>query len=44
MKTSAPSLTKSLAEAKPNPALPPVMTATLPCNLAMILVPTTEVI
>src|ERR1700687_3026692 len=39
MKTYAPSLTKSLAEAKPIPVVPPVTTATLPCNLPMILTP-----
>src|SRR5712664_3471174 len=39
MKTYAPSLTKSLAEAKPIPVVPPVTTATLPCNLPIILTP-----
>src|ERR1700680_2891734 len=39
MKMYAPSLTKSLAEAKPIPVVPPVTTATLPRNLPMILTP-----
>src|SRR5579872_5410143 len=33
MKTNAPSLTKSFAAANPIPVVPPVMTATFPCNL-----------
>src|ERR1700733_6147307 len=35
MKTYAPSLTKSCAVANPMPSVPPVMTATFPCNLPM---------
>ena len=35
--TNAPSFTKRCAVASPRPLLPPVITATLPCNLRIIL-------
>src|SRR5580704_1008495 len=35
--TNAPSLTNRCAVASPRPLLPPVITATLPCNLGIIL-------
>src|SRR6266853_5942076 len=36
MKTSAPSLTKSFAVARPIPCVAPVMTATFPCSLSIV--------
>src|SRR6478735_5238691 len=39
MKTFAPSLTKSFAAANPIPVEPPVMTATFPSNLPMVVTP-----
>src|SRR5713226_7844639 len=39
MKTLAPSLTKSFAVANPIPVEPPVMTATFPFNLCMVVTP-----
>src|ERR1700674_1511003 len=39
MKTYAPSLTKSFAVANPIPSVPPVMTATFPSSLPMIVTP-----
>src|ERR1700691_183653 len=36
MNTYAPSLTKSCAVANPMPSVPPVITATFPCNLPMV--------
>src|ERR1700688_577172 len=42
MKTSAPSLTKSFAAAKPIPVVPPVMTATFPCNLPIVVTPVSD--
>src|SRR5258708_38615686 len=39
MKTWAPSLTKSFAAAKPIPEVPPVITATFPCNLSIVVTP-----
>src|SRR6267142_1975077 len=35
--TNAPSFTNRCAVASPRPLLPPVITATLPCNLGIIL-------
>src|SRR5882724_9037704 len=39
MKTSAPSLTKSLAAANPIPSVPPVITAVLPSSFLSIVFP-----
>src|SRR5713226_1958610 len=39
MKTYAPSSTKRFAVAKPIPVVPPVTTATFPCNLPIIVSP-----
>src|SRR5258707_15206857 len=39
MKTYASSLTKSCAVANPIPSVPPVMTATFPCNLPIAISP-----
>src|SRR3981189_2884457 len=36
MKTTAPSSTKPFAVAKPIPVVPPVITATFPCNLLIV--------
>src|ERR1700682_2758704 len=39
MKTKAPSSTKRFAVAKPIPVVPPVTTATFPCNLPILVTP-----